>query len=136
MERRGFSLIELIIVLSILGILAGTVVPIYMNLENEARSSQSQATLGAVRSAISIYYAKNNGTFPSLIELPNLFVGRILPTPIISSDSTKNLNTVVLYLSPGPSADIGGWMYDETLGKIVINSNAVDPVSMKQWCSY
>jgi len=135
-KRKGFTLVELVIVIAILGILAGVAIPAYANLQNDARSSQAQATLGSFRSAIGISYARNKGVFPTLVGLPALFADGVLPTPIISSDSAKNINTAVVWVTGGPSADIGGWMYNPATGMIQLNSNAVDSITTKVWSAY
>jgi len=136
MKRKGFTLVELVIVIAILGILAAVAIPAYANLQEEARSSQAQATLGSFRSALGIYYAKNKGAWPTLANLGTLFADGKIPTPIISSDSTKNINAVVAFADPGPSADVGGWMYDATKGSVVLNSTATDSIGSKVWSGY
>ena len=136
LKRKGFTLVELVIVIAILGILAGVAIPAYADLQAEARSSQAQATLGSFRSALGIYYGKNKGTWPTLANLGTLFADGTVPTPIISTDSVKNINAVAAYSAPGPSADVGGWMYNAATGSIVINSNAVDTVTGKAWSGY
>ena len=64
-KRRGFTLVELVIVIAILGILAMYALPKYQGIIKEARSSEARAQLGSVRSALGIYYAKNHGQFPT-----------------------------------------------------------------------
>ena len=70
-ERRagrltsGFTLIELMIVVAIIGILAAIAVPKFADLIRKSKEGAAKGSLGAVRSAISIYYADNEGNFPS-----------------------------------------------------------------------
>ena len=136
MKRKGFTLVELVIVIAILGILAGVAIPAYANLQNDARSSQAQATLGSFRSAIGISYAKNKGVWPTLANLNILFADGAIPTPIISSDGTKNINAVAAWVTPGPTADVGGWMYNVATGTVQLNSTAVDSTTTKVWSSF
>ena len=57
-RSAGFTLIELIIVIVILGILAVTAAPKFINMQNEARISTVNSMKGAVESASTMVYSK------------------------------------------------------------------------------
>lgn len=56
-QQSGFTLIELVIVIVILGLLAATALPRFSNLTSDARTAALQGIAGGVRSAASIAYA-------------------------------------------------------------------------------
>ncbi|UKA25654.1 type II secretion system GspH family protein [Photobacterium damselae subsp. damselae] len=59
MKRQGgFTLIELVVVIVILGILAVTAAPKFMNLQGDARNASLQGLKGAIQGAAGIVYGK------------------------------------------------------------------------------
>jgi len=62
-NEKGFTLVELMIVIVIVGILAAVAVPIYTGNVNKAKQSECDAALGTIRTALRVYYAEN-GAYP------------------------------------------------------------------------
>lgn len=58
MKRNGFTLIEMVVVIVILGILAVTAAPRFLNLQVDARNSALEGLKGAVESGLEIGYGK------------------------------------------------------------------------------
>jgi len=59
-KKKGFTLIELMTVVIIVGILASVSVPLYRAQVKKAIASEGTALVGSVRSAQRIYYAEHN----------------------------------------------------------------------------
>ena len=57
-KQAGFTLIELVIVIIILGILAVTAAPKFLNLQDDARKSAAQGVQSALQSAANLVYSK------------------------------------------------------------------------------
>ena len=57
LQQRGFTLIELVVVITILGILAAFAVPRFASLEGQARLAATQSLAGSVRSGASLAHA-------------------------------------------------------------------------------
>ena len=66
MNRKGFTLIELIMVIVLLGLLAIVAIPKYYDLSANAKTAAEQGVVGGVRAGIYTYFAKNKAYPTSL----------------------------------------------------------------------
>src|ERR1051325_8885406 len=63
-SKSGFTLIELMIVGAIIGIRAAIAIPKFANLIRKSSEGASKGNVGAIRSALSIYYGDMEGLYP------------------------------------------------------------------------
>ncbi len=63
-DGAGFTLIELMIVVAIIGILAGIAIPKFADLLRKSNEGATKGNLGTLRSALTIYYGDMEGIYP------------------------------------------------------------------------
>lgn len=67
-RQSGFTIVELLIVIVIIGILAGLVITTFTGIQQRARNSERQTDLRALSSQLEAYYTKN-GSYPTLANI-------------------------------------------------------------------
>ena len=87
-KSKGFTLIELMIVVAIIGILAAVAIPKFADLVTRSKEASIKGSLGAVRSAVSIYYSDTEGDFPT-----NLLTGLTLGARYLPNKGDPNVGT-------------------------------------------
>jgi type II secretion system protein G len=68
-HRRGFSLIELLIIVSIIGILAAIVIPTFSNANETAKAGALASQLNTVKKSLALYKTDHNDTYPTDAQL-------------------------------------------------------------------
>ena len=63
-SERGVTLVELMVVVAIIAIIAAIAVTIFQDLQKKAKLGADQGSVGAMRSAVALYYGQTNGLFP------------------------------------------------------------------------
>lgn len=82
--KKGFTLMELLIVIAIIGILISVSVASYSSAQKKGRDARRHQDLKAVQNAWEQYYADNNASYPSTctfsaIPTPGVMSGTYLP---------------------------------------------------------
>jgi MSHA pilin protein MshA len=132
-NRQGFTLIELVIIIVVLGILAAVAIPKYQDMSAQAKDAACRGALGALRSGVTIYYANQavtTGTaaWPTLVQLST--VGTVMAQSIPKNPyqiSTNAPDSIVTGVTKGTIVGTrGGWAYLASTGEIWPNTSVAD----------
>lgn len=141
-KTKGFTLIELMVVIVILGILAAVIAPRIPGFVNKAKEGKTKGNLGNLRSALNIYYSDKDGVYPSsaAATLSTVLCPKYIkeiPAAEMPPFHTANSNVIAM----SALGDAGGYAYEERSaqngwGDIVVNCNAHTDSSGAAWSSF
>ena len=134
--HKGFTLVELLIVVIVLGILAAIVVPQFSDASTDAKLSSLKTNLQTIRGQTELYNIQHNETYPTLANFVDQMIKVSKP-----DGSTADIGTAGYDLGPYmqsiPSnpytgtntigdGDVGtsDWHYDESTGRFRANHHA------------
>lgn len=130
--RAGFTLVELVVVIAILGILAGLGIPSFVNANMAARGSKILADMNACESAINIYYVKN-GDYPlNTTNLVSSYMANWPKPPLGSALVKKHDNndlildvqaTNYVYVKPGSGSEL-----DIRVGRVTLGGMTIEEI--------
>ena len=151
-RRGGFTLIEVLIVVVILGILAATVLPQFTSSTANAKESALRGDLSTLRSQVNLYKFQHDGVYPNgaadnvikqLTLASNLtgdtaaagtagyaygpyFIGQLPMNPYNGGNGVLCKTGTLVAADVDPSATQGGakvgWIYSTTTGQVMANS--------------
>lgn len=75
-KAQGFTLVEILIVVVILGILAAIVIPQFTNASESAKGSSLTTQLQSIRSQLELFQVQHNGTYPTLNNTWDIMTGK------------------------------------------------------------
>lgn len=130
MQQTGFTLVELIMVIVIIGLLASIIVPQFVSQRVTATESATRANLENLRTAISLYFT-TEGSYPTSTTLDELYDGnapsgntyiRQIPNETINDVSSPTATNQVVNVFDGS----GGWFWDTANNELYVNVNGTD----------
>jgi len=115
-KKGGFTLVEMILVIIIIGILAAIIVPKFAGQSDKAKIATTKANLNSLRSAVRLFQSDNDGTPPAALSdlVPDYM--RAIP------NEAETPSTTVVAANTGA----GGWVYTSADGEVAVNLAAND----------
>ncbi len=143
-KRFGFTLVELVVVVLILGILAAVAAPKVLNTSDDARLNSSLQSLTILRDAVELYKAEN-GSLPSTssvdafqTDLATYVRGQF---PVINFGPNKGgagarlvkFDTTSGGLAAAACSGTQGWIFNSVTGEFAINSTSTAETGTALW---
>lgn len=122
-QRRGFTLVELAIVVLVIGILAAVAAPKMVSTANTARTNGTKQSLAVIRDALEMYKSQN-GSYPTSANIATALQPMLSgPFPVAQVGTNQNASVVASTQSPitAPESGAFGWVYNQTTGEFRVN---------------
>ena len=116
-RRSGFTLVELVMVIVIIGVLSAIIVPNFIDYVGRSEAATTKANLAVLRSAVQNFRSDNSGAWPAA-DLSNLVGTYLQALPV---DGSLEERTVV-NLQDG----LGGWHWNTTTHVLKPNLDGAD----------
>jgi prepilin-type N-terminal cleavage/methylation domain-containing protein len=136
----GFTLIELMIVVAIIGILAAIAIPKFASLIRKSGEGAAKGNLGSIRSSLSIYYGDMEGQYPSRLMALTMNSKYLGALPVAKAPSYHSDNSTEVDATGVAATDANGWLFDNVttdpnVGQLNVNCTHTDTKG-SVWTSY
>ena len=122
-RKNGFTLVELVIVVLVLGIIAAAAAPRLFDTANDARDNSTRHSLTVLRNSLELHRADNGG-YPTEATITTALLPYLQgPFPAPQAGPNQNPTTAPSTENPIVTVVAGtdGWAYNETTGEIRVN---------------
>ena len=124
--QRGFTLVEILIVVVILGILAAIVTPQFANATEQAQKTAMADQIAKIRRAVAIYTIRNDSVKPNITAGVGTWGALIAPgspymrqPPVNNWVNGPNARTIIIGAgADGSFLTTHGWIYDPVSGNV------------------
>ncbi|HAH32417.1 MAG TPA: hypothetical protein DCL44_08920 [Elusimicrobia bacterium] len=153
-NKKGFTLIELMIVVAIIGILAAIAIPKFADLINKSKEGATKGALSSVRGALQVYYGDNEGWFPTDTLAILTANGKYINSIPLAKIPTRHVDSAAVYAFSSTTAaqgvtavtagdeDKGGWGYFNNFnnssmwGTFMANCTHADLKGTSYWTTF
>lgn len=81
-QRKGFTILELLIVIAVIAILVGIALPRFKGMQDEGNIAKAKGELRMLQTAVESYYMHNNNTLPAALSNLTTAVPQIAPSTL------------------------------------------------------
>jgi type II secretion system protein G len=103
-KQSGFTIVELLIVIVVIGILAGLVITTFTGIQQKARNTERQTDIKAIHGQLEAYYAQN-GKYPTLADM-NDATWRTSNMKGLDTEALKDPKGAAATLAAAAAADV------------------------------
>jgi general secretion pathway protein G len=143
-RNAGFTLIEVLLVVVIMAVLAGSIIPRFLGTADDAKASSLKHNLHVMEAQLEVYRAQHLNRYPTIQDnaLPQLtsatnaageigasgpnysFGPYVIEAPMNPFDGSKKVTAVAVpgQKPTGVVGTLGGWQYDESTGALWPNN--------------
>ena len=137
-RRAGFTLVELVVVVVVIGILAAVAVPKLLRMTDTATETGLLQDLAVVRDAIELHTAQNGGKLPGdagteadfKADLAR-YIRKFPANPVKNSAAVDVRATGAAFAGAVGTGE--GWRYDNKSGQFIANSNSTSSDGVRRY---